>query len=423
MRLLEQLLAVPGSRLAEALHLGLAGLRGLLEEARSRHPDDPGLPACDELLTDLARLLRPVAYSPARASAPVAAAVPVPPPPPPRKPAAPAAVPAPSALPLPAPIALDLAALAVHESSARGSVPPSRGGLPELRRALLADRELRAWIRPADLGERDEDLWLRAHLAFLRLPAALADRCRAVALSTARQAGAEVDPNPPADCLPGLREEILCPSLRGTVTAEGLRTGPAPLPANLAAPPDDPDLVHLAGAVALVGRFLDRDPQLHHALKAVNPFSVSSAAASRAALERQLKRRYEAVLAHHGRGTVEELKARLDLDEVLGSLVYLPPADPETSWWAHWLAELRRPLARLVERFRQAGRSFDIRALQGPYADIVRQKLTAGPPSDLEVDGPGPPGHVAACLRVYAALDREVFPGRVLYYSATGSPS
>jgi hypothetical protein len=104
----------------------------------------------------------------------------------------------------------------------------------------------------------------------------------------------------------------------------------------------------------------------------------------------------------------ERLKARLDLDEALHSLVYQPPADPG-SWWGRLCGEARATLLRERDRAVRAGCPAHLQLLSGSFADVNRLA-----PDSLEVDF-GVPGEVAACLRVWARVDGEEIRGRVLY--------
>ncbi|MCL1468616.1 hypothetical protein [Argonema galeatum] len=53
-----------------------------------------------------------------------------------------------------------------------------------------------------------------------------------------------------------------------------------------------------------------------------------------------------------------------------------------------------------------------IRPLWGYYAD-----MRSWSKDDLELDIGSKPGEVLACLRVYAKINEEVLPGRVLFRS------
>jgi hypothetical protein len=115
----------------------------------------------------------------------------------------------------------------------------------------------------------------------------------------------------------------------------------------------------------------------------------------------------EALCQHHK----EHLKALLDLDEALHSLVYQPPAAPD-SWWARLLGQAREALFLARDRAVQAGIAVHLQSLGGNFADINRLA-----PDSLQVDC-GVPGEVSACLRVWARIDDEELKGRVLYRSS-----
>jgi hypothetical protein len=91
--------------------------------------------------------------------------------------------------------------------------------------------------------------------------------------------------------------------------------------------------------------------------------------------------------------------------------VYLPTSD-RYSWWGKLQLEARRTLDPAIERARKAGYQVQIRPLWGTYADIFNWSK-----DDLQLDIGGVRGEVSACLRVYAKINDEVLPGRVLFRS------
>src|SRR5262249_2030783 len=101
----------------------------------------------------------------------------------------------------------------------------------------------------------------------------------------------------------------------------------------------------------------------------------------------------------------------LDLDETFHSLVPLP-ACAETSWWSRTRSVVRGALLGVFDRIRAGGVDLDLayRVLKGPYDVIKRQS-----PRDIRLFGPGPPGQVIACLRVYVESSRGPRPGRVVF--------
>lgn len=122
--------------------------------------------------------------------------------------------------------------------------------------------------------------------------------------------------------------------------------------------------------------------------------------------------RFQRVLTSTNGDPAIALRARLDLDEAIHSLVYLPPCD-RFSWWGKLQQEARRTLDGVVEKARDAGYQIQIRPLWGTYADIYTWSK-----DDLQLEIGGIPGEVSACLRVYAKINDEVIPGRVLFRSS-----
>ncbi len=108
---------------------------------------------------------------------------------------------------------------------------------------------------------------------------------------------------------------------------------------------------------------------------------------------------------------MDVFRAWLELDEVEHSLLHQPPA-AASSWWGRQQRRARDTLTEIKERVSAAGHTVHVQALSGRYAD-VRQFTRSE--DDREAVGNVPPGDVVACLRLFAKLDGEVLPGRVLY--------
>ena len=170
----------------------------------------------------------------------------------------------------------------------------------------------------------------------------------------------------------------------------------------------------LAGIVSVCLKFIDIDTYLHHALKSVDRFGVRSlnSEPEKSKYVTALLDRFQRVLTTTDADPVIALRARLDLDEAIHSLVYLPPCD-RFSWWGKLQQEARRTLDSVVEKARDAGYQVQIRPLWGTYADIYTWSK-----DDLQLNIGGVPGEVSACLRVCAKINDEVIPGRVLFRSS-----
>jgi hypothetical protein len=151
---------------------------------------------------------------------------------------------------------------------------------------------------------------------------------------------------------------------------------------------------------------------LHHCLKNVFRFGISPLTGDqRERYVAELLRLWERVRAGASRqGLKDRMKERLDLDEALHSLVYQPPAAPD-SWWARLQSQARDTLFQARDRAAVAGCPVQLQLLGGSFADINRLA-----PESLQVDY-GVPGEVSACLRVWVRVDGEELKGRVLYRS------
>jgi hypothetical protein len=368
------LLAIPEGRASQALRWGLRGLRASLAAALEEAPDAPGGEELRGLLGELDSLLE-------------------------------AARPTPGLLP---PDDTQPSAAASHRDD---RVPPDSPRLLVLARAVAADLRLRADLERSPLREgNDDEIWNDVQRLLLRVTPVLAEEWRRRSLEQARQVGARPDEGARA-VVPLGRDQIIYPGLTGGIEATGLRSATgAVLDARVAAPADD-RLRFLAGVTSTCLGFIDNDPHLCHCLKNVFRFGVSPLTGDqRERYVAELLRLWDRVRAAAGQGWKERLKAHLDLDEALHSLVYQPPAAPD-SWWGRLQSQVRDTLFQERDRAVQAGCPVHLQLLSGSFADINRLA-----PDSLQVDY-GVPGEVSVCLRVWARIDGEEIKGRVLYRS------
>ncbi len=206
------------------------------------------------------------------------------------------------------------------------------------------------------------------------------------------------------------------PGLMGSAKSMGLcLSDRIPISSQLVTEDTSEELKFLGGVVSTWIKFIHIDPLLHHALKSVDRFGIRSlnSDSERSKYATALLERFRRVqITTNNADPIAALRARLDLDEAIHSLVYLPPCD-RYSWWGKLQQETRRTLDTTIERVRNAGNQIQIRPLWGTYADIYAYSK-----DDLLLNIGGIPGEVSACLRVYAKINDEVLPGRVLFRSS-----
>jgi hypothetical protein len=378
------LLARSDSRAAQALRWGLRGLWATLQAALEEVPGDPGGAELRGLLAELGPLLD-AAGSFSGPSLPVDGSG---------------------------------AAGAPGVSEPSDAAAPG-SGLRPLARAVAADQRFHEMIQGAPLREdSDEQIWQDIQRLLLRAPAELAEEWRQRSLVMAEQSGARAE-GASSIALPLGRDEVIYPGLTGAVHAAGLRSAEeAPLDPRVSAL-DDEELRFLAGATSACLWFIEQDPHLHHCLSSVFRFGVRPLTGEqRPRYVAELLRLWERVRAgaaggpgKPGRhGFKDRLKERLDLDEALHSLVYLPPAGAG-SWWGTLQAQARDTIFQARDRAVQAGCAAHLQLLGGSFAEVSRLA-----PDSLQVDY-GVPGEVAVCLRLWARIDGEELKGRVLYRS------
>jgi hypothetical protein len=297
----------------------------------------------------------------------------------------------------------------------------NKSQLQNIIKALQADKELSQHIGEYKFSScSDEELWNEIQRLLLRIPEKQAQIWRDRTLKLANEVGAIANHSVYKQ-LPFTRCEIMYPGLMGTANSTGLcLSDRIPISSQLVIDNTHEEIKFLAGVVSTWIKFIHTDTSLYHALKSVDRFGVRSlnSDSERSKYATALLERFRRVqittnqiTANNG-DPIAALRARLDLDEAIHSLVYLPPCD-RYSWWGKLQQETRRTLDTAIERVRNTGNQIQIRPLWGTYADIYTYSK-----DDLLLDVGGIPGEVSACLRVYAKINDEVLPGRVLFRSS-----
>lgn len=400
MQQLDKLLKINDSQLALVLRLGLYGLRAQLKEAlkTSQVISDPGFNVCEELIEELNRILEVVDDSPDNILEVVDDS--------------------PDDILEPVNDSSDGILEPVNDSpdGIGKIVEPIALKLGDISEILIL--ELSNYIGQYQFNStNDADLWNEMHLLLLRVPQQVATTWGEKLLKEANKKGAKEDKRT-LRRLPFIHKEDLYYGLTGSIKAQGLRLSDQvkcnPL---LRVETQGEDLDFLARVVSSYIDLIELDSSLHHALKKVNRFGVKSLQ-----LEEQKSRYVEALIDsfHRVQATVNAdpahaLKAQLDLDEAIHSLVFYPPAQ-RFSWWGKLQQQVRHKLDYWEEKARQAGNKIEIRQLWGPFADV--QKYSK---DELQINTGGVPGEVSACLRVYAKINEEELPGRVIFRASSYS--
>lgn len=367
MHQLRQLLEIENSELGKLLKFSLYGLEATLNKARTEFPLDPGTEICDKILQEISSLLQPS----------------------------------------PDPIPEDPLILIS---------PPGELKLIHLRSAFAADAELSVYLGNSSLqSQTDAELWPEIHRKLLRVPENLATTWRQRALDFAQEIGAAAD-NVHLHQLPFSRNEIIYPGLNGTVKAPGLCLSEKALLKTGINPIDEyGNLYSLAGFVHLFQRFIEIEPDLHHALKSVFSFDImplQSQPEQRTQYINTLSDRWHRIQqAESNSDELLSLRAWIDIDEAIHSLVFIPPVE-RYSWWGNLQQESRRILKKIAQTAINLGYDVRIRQLSGLYADVCPFSK-----DDLQLNCGGVPGEVLTCLRVYARINQEETPGRVIFRS------
>lgn len=378
---IRKLLQTPNSKIANLLYFNLVGLESSLKEAQKNvSSKDPGQANCQELLDELDNLLNLFRNKEK----------------------------------LPQINSSKTQATRINKKSGSTYVS-NQFKLRELQKQFFSDQTLVPYLgKLQSQSKTDQELWQEFNLLLLRLPDNIAKSWQKQAIEIVNQVGAKED-NRSLIKLPFCRSETIYPGLNGAVNLQGLGfSEQVNFDESITKNKDDSELYLLGGIVSTYLKIIELDSSLHHAFKTVNRFTVASLKEETErsryikALIRCFKRYEEAKSQSE---PLQALRSRLDLDEAIHSLVFNPPAD-STSWWGKLQQESRRRLNQIADKAREAGHNISIRSLAGDYADICQQSR-----DDLELELGGNPGEVLTCLRVYAKIDQEEIPGRVLYRS------
>jgi hypothetical protein len=370
MQNLHKLLTIENSELAKILRFNLYGLAATLTKANQEYPLDNGIQVCEELLQELDQLLEPV----------------------------------PSEDPQPLE---EVGNITQIQST-------NEVKLWKLKEIFNNNPELNFYLGNSHIqSETDGEIWNEIHRKLLRIPEDLAASWGKIALELAQEVGAVVD-NRNLYKLPFVRDEILYPGLNGTVKAKGLCLSvQALVNSGIDQNQLSENLYLIAGFLHLYIKFIEIDPDLHHALKSVFSFDVVS-------LHSQSEQRHQYIEALSDRfhriqkldettDAVLNLCIWIDIDEAIHSLVFIPPAE-RYSWWGKLQKESRLLLRKAADKAVKAGNEVRLKQLSGLYADVCEFSK-----DDLQLDCGGNPGEVLTCLRVYARINRQHYPGRVIF--------
>lgn len=378
MQHLKKLLAIENSTLAQVLRYSLYGLEATLKQAQAENPYDPGFDVCDEVLHEIQNIL--LVKTEIKPS--------------------------------------------IKEEEITFTAITNESKLDYLRAAFDSDSELKLYLGNSPLySQTDSELWNEIHRKLLRIPEDLAEIWRQRALELAQEVGALAQRNlgiaDNYQCynLPFIRDEIIYPGLSGTVISPGLCLSQKTFEQTHLIPEyASAELNLLAGLLTLLIKFIEIEPELYHSLKSVFSFDVihlSSHPEQRTQYIEALTDRFQRTKkAEESTDPLLMLRAWIDMDEAIHSLTFVPPAE-RYSWWGKLQQESRRALKKIVAIANHAGHEVRIRQLTGIYADICA--LTK---DDLKLDCGGIPGEVLTCLRVYAKINNEEIPGRVIFRSS-----
>ncbi|MCC5631925.1 hypothetical protein LC613_29995 [Nostoc sphaeroides CHAB 2801] len=390
MQHLSELLVIDNSQIAKFLRSSLHGLEASLKKTQEQFPQDPGTDICNKVLQELQNLLQPSSSDNATNQS------------------------------------QDTLAIPKEHSSLEDTqhIKSEQLKLSSLQDAFdpEKDKDLIKYLGNFQLQNlQDSELWEKIQHKILRLPKEIANTWRQRALKLAQEAQAEEDISENLQ-LPFRKNEEIYSGLKGSIQAQGLSLSEKAsldlqvLQGNRYEDLSE-DLKLLACLVSICIYFVHRERDLHHALETVYKFdtmSFDSNPEQRTKYIEALKERFQRTLkAEESGDSLMVLKAWINMDEAINSLVFVPPADSD-SWWGEFKKQSRRILIGKSKKAKEEDHDVRIQELSGVYADI--HNLSSG--SNLALKVGGIPGEVQACLRVYARINQEKFLGRVIYRSS-----
>lgn len=404
MQHLRELLAMDDSLIAWLLSSRLREIEDFLKEVQAKLPQDSGAKVCDAVLQEFQSLLQLTSFDGAANQSQDIAITPK----------------QDSNLE-------DTQPITSPPSSLNDFIPTDELKLIHLRDAFQTDthdKDLIKYLGDFQLDSKtDSDLWNEIQHKLLRLPKGIAKSWKERILEIVQKDQAEIDISNIVQLCFNDNEDIY-PGLKGTVQAQGLSLSKSKNALlNLPFLPRDKyenlsdDLKLLACLVSICIFFIDTEPDLHHALETVYKFNVihlpSNPEECKKYIEALTERFQRTLKAEESGDSLAVLKAWISVDEAIHSLVFVPPADND-SWWGELKKQSRRILTEKVKKAKEKGYDVRIRELSGVYADIHK---FSSKDYNLPLKVGGIPGEVQACLRVYARINNEVFPGRVIFRS------
>ncbi|MBD2136816.1 hypothetical protein H6F32_04235 [Anabaena sp. FACHB-1237] len=376
MQHLHQLLKVEKSQLAEILRFNLHGLLTTLNKANEAYPLDPGTEICQELIAEIQQILE-IKIEPISE---------------------------------------------ILESFPTQEELKSTNLLINLKKEFNDDPKLKVYLGTSQIeSDNDPDIWNEIHRKLLRFPEDIATYWQEKAVKYAAEVGANADDHNLKE-LPFVRDEIIYPGLNGTIKVKGLCLSHKALlnsgiTKNYSQSSSEKyladELELIAGFLLLYIKFMEIEPDLNHALKSVFTFDIISLNSNLEQKQQYIDtfsdRFYRTQKSAESGDILLNLNAWIDIDEAINSLVFIPPAE-RYSWWGKLQKESRRILKRIADQAVKAGHDVKLKQLSGLYADVCEFSK-----DDLQLDSGGNPGEVLTCLRVYAKINQEEFPGRVIF--------
>lgn len=300
---------------------------------------------------------------------------------------------------------------------------PGRVGIIRLHKLIkrfAQDNQVESYIGKIEFhGNSDAELWNEFQRFLLRMPRPIFLKWETDADSFLTNCMAHRDQTR-AVLLPGKSHRMIYPGLSGKIEATGLSLSPHVEPF-VGRGVDDgaevsPDFTVLAEAASICLHFLEADRNISNCVENLNRFkpAVPQSEDERQRYRSAILDRFKQVV----NGNEDKRQAFIetaDLAEAIFSLVYMPPADPDDSWWSWLHYKTFAALQSIARGYEPYGLNIKLQWLVGKYKDVHHR---CGK-NDMLIDSDNRNRIVVACLRPFIEINNTEgstkLPGRVIY--------
>lgn len=285
---------------------------------------------------------------------------------------------------------------------------------------LVQDKEVKSYVGKLEWsGNADEELWNDIQRCLLRMPRAVSMKWEAELEALLPKYGSRCD-HSGSVLLYGSSNKSIYPGLSGKLRARGLGLSPD------VQPPIDyqsakdvrlrPALSVLAESAGICLHFVRADRNIANCLESLNRYKpiIPQNDEEKERYSNSLLLRFKEVVEGN-ENPAQAFMQTVKLAEAIFSLVYMPPADRDNSWWGNLHYETFLALQNVAREYQADGLDIKLQWLAGKYEDIYHRTGK----TDLFIDSDHKNKRVVACLRPFILITSPEGPletlGRVIY--------